>query len=119
MTLRFFTSLIDTKQWKLNVTLVPGLLATLGSTETLCEPLINFHSIGALVNDLEQGRQMSVKFFVVPDWPCSDWYKPLHDHIVAEAVKLPNEENTFMVNLEKHSYPVGKFPWDHWLFELR
>ena len=109
----------DTKRWKLNVTLVPELLATLGSTETLCEPLINFHSIGALVNDLEQGRQMSVKFFVIPDWPCSDWYKPLHDHIVAEAVKLPNEENTFMVNLEKHSYPVGKFPWDHWLFELR
>ena len=45
------------------------------------------------MNDLVQGRQMSVKFFVVPDWPCSDWYKPLHDHIVAEAVKLPNEEN--------------------------
>jgi hypothetical protein len=97
MTLKFKIHVPDTKRWTLNVTLVPKLLATLGCTETLCEPLINFRSIGALVNDLVQGKQMSVKFFVVPDWPCSDWYKPLRDHIVAQVVKLSNEENTFLV----------------------
>ena len=75
------------------------------------------------MNELVQGKQMSVKFFVVLDWPCSGWYKPLHGHIVAKAVKLPTEENTFSVNLEKYSYPVGYliFARDHWryIFELR
>ena len=34
--------------------------------------LLNFSEVCSLI----QGRQMSVKFFVVPDWPCLDWYAP-------------------------------------------
>ena len=109
----------DCKNWKLNSALIPGLLSELNSKETLCEPMIDYNSIGALVNDLMESKQISVKFFIVPDWPCSDWYKPLHEHIMAEAIQLPDKEDTFIVQTSTHTYPVGKFAWSHWLFELR
>ena len=80
--------------------------------------MIDYNSIGALVNDLMESKQISVKFFIVPDWPCSDWYKPLHEHIMAEAIQLPDKEDTFIVQTSTHTYPVGKFAWSHWLFEL-
>ena len=81
------------------------------SSETTCCPLIDFHSIGALVGDLMENKPLAIKFFVIPDWPCADWYKPLHDYILAEAVRLSASED--------YPYPLGKFAWSHWLFELR
>jgi len=47
------------------------------------------------------------------------WYKTLHKQIIAEAVKLPNEEDLFVVKNKNQTHNLGKFSWNHWLFELR
>ena len=109
----------DTRNWKLNSKYIPDLLMQLNSSETTCCPLIDFHSIGALVGDLMENKPLAIKFFIIPDWPCADWYKPLHDYILAEAVRLPTEEDIFLSASEDYPYPLGKFAWSHWLFELR
>ena len=109
----------DTRNWKLNSKYIPDLLMQLNSSETTCCPLIDFHSIGALVGDLMENKPLAIKFFVIPDWPCADWYKPLHDYILAEAVRLPTEEDIFLSASKDYPYPLENFAWCHWLFELR
>ena len=55
----------DCKNWKLNSALIPGLLSELNSKETLCEPMIDYNSIGALVNDLMTSKQKSLLNFLL------------------------------------------------------
>ena len=109
----------DTKNWKLNPKYIPQLLADLGSTETTVTPLIDFTAIDALVLDIIERRPIKVKFFVIPDWPCAEWYKTLHDSIYAEAVKLPEEQDLFVHTHEGTNLSLGKFAWSHWLFERK
>jgi hypothetical protein len=109
----------ETKGWVLNPKYTNQLLQELGSQETQLNPVINFMSIGALVTDLVAGRDLRIKFFVIPEWPCMDWYKPLHQLVEAEAVRLPRNEDLFLIANSSKPKPLGTFAWEHWLFELR
>jgi len=40
----------------------------------------------------------------------------LHEQILAEAVKLPDEENLFIL---QDNHKLGNFSWNHWLFKLK
>jgi hypothetical protein len=109
----------DTQGWTLNPKYIPQLLIDLNSAERIASPLINFLALDALVLDILEGKDINVKFFVIPDWPCAEWYKPLHQQVVAEAVKLPDNEDTFILPGKDGNINLGKFAWSHWLFELR
>ena len=108
-----------TKNWKLNEKYIPQILSDLQSKETTASPLIDFSVIHALVQDLLDGKPIKFKFFIIPDWPCAEWYKILHDKIIAEAVRLPEEEDLFIQPGKNLNCSMGKFPWSHWIFELR
>ena len=95
---------------------IPQLLLDLNSSETTASPLIDFFAIDALILDILEGKPIHIKFFIIPDWPCAEWYKPLHEQILAEAVKLPDEEDLFIL---QDNHKLGKFSWNHWLFELK
>ena len=108
-----------TKNWKLNEKYIPQILSDLQSKETTASPLIDFSAIHVLVQDLLDGKPIKFKFFIIPDWPCAEWYKILHDKIIAEAVRLPEEEDLFIQPGKNLNCNIGKFPWSHWIFELR
>ena len=76
-------------------------------------PLIDFTAI-----DVLEGKETNITFVVIPDWPCAEWYKPLHQQITAEAVRMPDEEDIFIRPGENGAANMGKFAWRHWLFEL-
>jgi hypothetical protein len=105
----------DTRSWQLNPHVLREALEELGTLVTNPDVLLDFHAIGSLVTDIMQGRTINVDYFVVPDWPCMEWYKPLHEYVTAEAVKLPAREDLF---LSDDGQPLGRFAWDHWLFKL-
>ena len=75
----------------------PQLFRDLNSSENFASPLIDFLALDALVLEILEGKSINVKFFIIPDWPCAEWYKTLHEQIIAEAVKLPNEKGLFVV----------------------
>jgi hypothetical protein len=108
-----------TREWKMNQKYIPQALMDLNSKETQIMPLIDFSAIDALVLDLLEQKPLKIKHFIVPDWPCSEWYEPLHSRIVAEAVELPDEEDLFVMPGDNGYFSLGKFSWKHWLFELR
>ena len=108
----------DTRGWQLNPKYVPQLLIDLGSKERTMSPLIDFTAIDALVLDVLEGKETNITFFVIPDWPCAEWYKPLHQQITAEAVRMPDEEDVLIRPGENGAANMGKFAWRHWLFEL-
>ena len=98
-----------TQNWQLNPRCIPQLLQDLNSSATSASPLIDFLSLNALVLDLLEGKPINVRFFVIPDWPCAEWYKPLHEQITAEAVKLPDEEDLFIIPEKSQNFSLGKF----------
>jgi hypothetical protein len=51
--------------------------------------------------------------FIIPDWPCAPWYRPLHRLIKAKAVLLPNFLDLF---LDSSNNPLGTFSWKNWIF---
>jgi hypothetical protein len=108
-----------TRGWILNQKYIPQALIELDSNEKEIMPLIDFSSIDALILDLLENKPLKIKHFIIPDWPCSEWYEPLHSRIVAEAVELPNEEDLFVIPGDNGNLSLGKFSWKHWLFELR
>ena len=73
---------------------------------------IDFQSLETFTLD-SIGGETSPKLFVIPEWPCMSWYKPLHDLVIAEAVELGNEPDLF---LDENGNPLGSFAWQHWLF---
>jgi hypothetical protein len=103
----------------MNQKYIPQALMDLNSKETQIMPLIDFSAIDALVLDLLEQKPLKIKHFIVPDWPCAEWYEPLHSRIVAEAVELPDEEDLFVMPGDNSYFSLGKFSWKHWLFELR
>jgi len=106
----------NTTTWTLNPIYFRDAVSTLNSV-VLCENiLVNFSVLATLVSDIMQGKKLSLQYFVVPEWPCMDWYKPLQDKITAEAVKLPNEPDLFLTEDGK---PIGRLAWSNWLFELK
>ena len=108
----------NTVTWTINSKYIPQILKDLESSETTLKLLIDFSAIGALVEDLVKGKKLNIKFCVIPEWPCMGWYKPLHDQILAEAIKLPTHEDVFLCQVGSKTFPAGQFAWDHWLVEL-
>jgi hypothetical protein len=106
----------DTKLWRLNPHILEEALEKLGSSTKKLEVLLDYSAIGSLVTDILQGKKLHIRCFVIPDWPCMEWYRPLHEQVTAEAVKLPSEEDLF---LSEDGKPLGRFAWDHWIFELK
>ena len=51
--------------------------------------------------------------FVIPNWPCCAWYKPLHNHIQADDVELPEQHDLF---LDSKGNAIGDLAWKNWLF---
>ena len=73
--------------------------------------VIDFQHLSPFILDHIDSDQPVV--FVVPDWPCCAWYKPLHRHVSAEAVELPDQPDLF---LDPKGNPIGSLAWKNWLF---
>ena len=105
----------ESSQWDLNEKYFKQALEELQTEIKIRKVQIDLKSIGALISDIVEGKELNIQFFVIPDWPCMDWYKQLHDKVRAEAIKLPKEEDLFMIG----GKPVGVFAWEHLIFELK
>ena len=78
----------DTFQWVLNEKYFEEAVHELQTTVIYRNILIDFRAVGALISDVLEGKQLNIQFFVIPDWPCMEWYATLHEKVLAEAVKL-------------------------------
>ena len=95
----------DTTSWKLNPTVLENIM---GGMEIPGDPKV--------VIDLKKPNPFildSSVIFVIPDWPCCAWYKPLHNHIQTEAVELPEQHDLF---LDSKGNAIGNLAWKNWLF---
>jgi hypothetical protein len=106
----------DTENWTLNNIYFEEAISELGSTTKLRKIFFDIRNTGAFILDIMAGKNLDVQFFVIPDWPCMNWYNILHEEILAEAVRLPKRPDLF---LNEKALPMGGFAWDYWLFELR
>ena len=106
----------ETSEWKLNEKYFQAAITEMGSMVKHRKVYYDLKHIGAMVSDILAKRSINIQFFIIPDWPCMEWYAILHSEILAEAIKLPKVEDLFLDKLNK---PIGNFAWDHWLFELR
>jgi hypothetical protein len=106
----------DTRNWALNKIYFEEAVSELGSTTKIKKIFFDIRNTGAFISDIIAGKNLDVQFFVIPDWPCMNWYSILHEKVLAEAVKLPRRPDLF---LNEKALPMGEFAWDHWLFELR
>jgi len=101
----------DTANWKLNPKYFDPAAEKLNCKEST-PVILDFNKLDTFTLDsIAYGS--SPKLFVIPDWPCMAWYKPLHDLVEAEAVRLEDEPDLF---LDSNGNPVGSFAWKHWLF---
>ena len=55
------------------------------------------------------------KVFVIPEWHCAPWFKPLFGVLKKKTnlTKLPNEPDLF---IDEFGNPLGVFSYDHWLY---
>ena len=74
---------------------------------------INFKDLSLLT--LQLLNSDIKKVFVIPEWHCAPWYKPIHGILKKklQSVKLPNVPDLF---LDPCGGPLGMFSFDHWLF---
>jgi hypothetical protein len=91
-----------TKNWKLNEKYIPQILSDLQSKETTASPLIDFLAIHALVQDLLDGKPIKFKFFIIPDWPCAEWYS-IRSYMTRLLPKLSGtrRKRTYLFSPEK------------------
>ena len=101
----------DSSEWKLNSAHVESAVDELGCAgET--PVILDFRKLDThTLDNIAYGA--GPKLFIIPDWPCMAWYKPLHDLVDAEAVQLPDMPDLF---LDEKGNPLGSFAWKHWLF---
>ena len=104
----------DNSKWILNPKFLNPAKAQLNSEN---EPvaLLDFAKLETFTLD-SIGKGVTSKLFVIPDWPCMSWYKPLHDFIEAEAVQLPDKPDLF---LDENGNAIGSLAWKHWLFSCK
>ena len=107
----------DTSTWTLNVTHLKTALNTLGLD--LFQGInvhINFRDLSLLTLRLLNDNPK--KIFVVPEWHCAPWYKPLWGILKEKtiSVQLPNVLDLF---LDAFGNNLGIFAWNHFLFATR
>ena len=105
----------DTTSWKLNPKYLVPAKEQLNCINQNLPVFLNFQSLETFTLD-SIADDKAPKLFVIPDWPCMSWYKPLHDLIIAEAVVLPKEPDLF---LDANGNALGSFAWKHWLFYVK
>ena len=85
----------DTTSWKLNLKYLKHAKEELNCDEENLPVFLDFKSLETFTLD-SISDDKSPKLFVIPDWPCMSWYKPLHDHITAEAIQLEDKPDLFI-----------------------
>ena len=103
-----------TSKWQVNPKYLKRAKELLNCTDEI-PVLLEFDKLEAFTLD-SIGYEMSPKLFIIPDWPCMSWYKPLHDLITAEAIQLSDKPDLFV---DENGNPVGSFAWKHWLFYVK
>jgi len=102
----------DTSSWKLNPKYLNPAKEQLNCADQDLPVFLDFQGLETFTLD-SIGDGKSSKLFVIPDWPCMSWYRPMHDLITAEAVKLADKPDLF---IDENGNPLGSFAWKHWLF---
>ena len=105
----------DTSSWKSNPKYLVSAKEQLNCINENLPIFLNFQSLETF-NLHSITVDKTPKLFVIPDWPCVSWYKPLHDCFIAEAVVLPKEPDLF---LDANGNALGSFSWKHWLFYVK
>ena len=106
--------ILDTSTWLVKCESLEEPLDRLNLNEVDAEELeltIDFQNLETFLLNLLNTEYE--QFFIVPDLPCATWSKTLHDQVTAEAVKMPNEPDTFV---DDKGNPLGNLAWDNWLF---
>ena len=106
-------NILDTTSWSLNPEVLKLMMTELeiDGEEKDSKVVIDFQNLNPFV--LEQLDSDEMTLFVIPDWPCASWYKPLHKFIKAEAAILPEQPDLF---LDPKGNPIGLLAWRCWLF---
>ena len=107
-------SIPDTSYWILNITYLKNALVEMGlELFKGINVVINFKNLSILTLQLLNSDVKKV--FVIPEWLCAPWYKPLHGVLKTRvrSVKLPSVPDLFTDTLGN---PLGVFSYDHWLF---
>ena len=104
----------DTSGWKVNKKYLNPAMALLNCKDEIPVILdftkLEFFTLDTISNGL------SPKAFIIPEWPCMGWYKPLHELIVAEAVQLEDKHDLF---LDSNDNSLGCFAGKHWPFYFK
>jgi hypothetical protein len=106
----------ETADWKLNEKYFKAAILELNSVVKFSNIFFDLKNIGSLISDILSKKNLDIQFFIIPDWPCMNWYNTLYQNVLAEAVMLPRKPDLF---LTQSSMPIGDFAWDYWLFELK
>ena len=72
--------------------------------------MINFNVMDAIVLQLHYSDKSLA--FVMPEWKCCYWFKPIFTHRKIVKVELPGVMDLFV---DKNGNPMGDFPWKHYL----
>ena len=107
-------SIPDTSYWILNTIYLKYALVEMGlELFKGINVVINFKNLSILTLQLLNSDVKKV--FVIPEWLCAPWYKPLHGVLKTRvrSVKLPSVPDLFTDTLGN---PLGVFSYDHWLF---
>ena len=104
----------DTSGWVLNVLYLKKALEQLGLEMFKgINVIINFKDLSLFT--LQLLNTDVKKVFVIPEWHCAPWYKPLHGILRKKknSVQLPNVPDLF---LDAHGNPLEVFSYSHTLF---
>jgi RNase H-like domain found in reverse transcriptase/Reverse transcriptase (RNA-dependent DNA polymerase) len=103
----------DTSQWILNPIYLSSAMQELKlqKKEKPEQIFLDFKNLDKFTLQLISSTRKAC--FIVPDWPCCAWYKPLHRLIKAEAVKLPQAADLF---LDSKGNQLGICSWKNWIF---
>ena len=77
--------------------------------------VINFKDLSILTLQQLNFDLRNLKVFVIPEWHCAPWFKPLFGVLKKKtnSTKLPNEPDLF---IDEFGNPLGVFSYDHWLY---
>ena len=100
----------DTTGWKVNPKYLDPAKAELNCNEEV-PVILDFQNLDSFTLD-NISNDFSPKLFILPDWPCMAWYKPMHELVVADAAALPNKPDLF---IDENGNPIGSLAWKHWL----
>ena len=104
----------DTSNWNLNIKYLVPALERLGlQLFQGINVILNFKNLSMLT--LQLLNSDAKKIFVIPEWHCAPWFKPLFGILKKKthSTKLPDEPDLFTDELGN---PIGVFSYSHWLY---